>query len=234
MLGADELFHVGAELFLENFREVTLFEGQLLDNVKSRNVFDFATSYVTESLVAITSKSIVLGERAILGKLTMSMAKSPTKIKQMYDMKHVIQCRHKEGPGGWMEIVFRTGIKLRVIMESRQTECVALIAKHSGIEGGGGGGGGGQQQQQQQQQGGGNDNPQYPHPGGNNNPQQQTRRESTGRESEDTNDMTALMSSFREGEESGMRSSASGGAGADEAQADPQAEIKAMMEEYSS
>lgn len=125
-------FKVGAELFLENFREVSLFEAQVLDNVKSRSVFEWMETTVTEQLLGVTSSAILLGQRVMLSKLTLSLSKAPTKITSVYDINNVVKCRHKEGPGGWLEIIFKNGSKLRVIMSARQTECVALISKHCG------------------------------------------------------------------------------------------------------
>ena len=128
----EPVFKLGCEYFLENFREVSLFEAQILDNVKSRSVFEFLEATVTETLLGVTSKSILLGNRVMLAQLTMSLSKAPTKITAVYDILDVVKCRHKEGPGGWLEIIFNDGSKLRVIMSARQTECVALITKHCG------------------------------------------------------------------------------------------------------
>lgn len=125
-----DLFIPGAELFLENFREISLFEAQVLENVKSRGVFEWMQRSVSETLLGVTSKSILVGQR--INIYTFGLTKSPTKISEVYDIQDVLQCRHKEGDGGWLEIIYKNGAKLRVIMNSRQTECVALITKHVG------------------------------------------------------------------------------------------------------
>ena len=132
MQSSPDLFKPGAELFLENFREVSLFEAQVLENVKSRSIFEWVEHSVMESLLGVTSKCILVGQRMMLSKLTVGLSKAPTKIMNVYDIRDVLKCRHKEGPGGWLEIIFKNGAKLRIIMNCRQTECVALITKHVG------------------------------------------------------------------------------------------------------
>ena len=130
-MDAESLFVVGNELFLENFPNLVLFSCSLFDNLAKAGIFDAFTQSVKENVLAVSSQTIIVGERVALGKFTMGLAKSGVKIIQTHRLSDLTHMRHSEGPNGWVEFAF-SGHKLRLIMKSRQNEVVSLVGSHRG------------------------------------------------------------------------------------------------------